>query len=766
MLQKGRLRVPWRGRISRLVIGALVLTGGLVTASAGAASAEEVFVRPANGVWTISGHGFGHGRGMSQWGAYGAATLGKSSQQILAGYYPGTTAASVANDPIRVRLTGADTASLRVSRTDGLTIVESTGARTALPVDRDQWRVLPSAAGLQLQGLIGGAWSAFPLGSSTGSSTSLRFEGSSGLLRVWRADNTSIAYRGAVSALPAGTGAVSTVLTLPLESYLRGVVPRESPASWPGAALQSQSVAARTYAVSAVRRSGSAASDICDTTSCQVFSGTTSYTASGAATALEYASTDAAVAATSGVVLTYQGAMAFTEFSASNGGWSSAGSQPYLAAQADPWDGAAPGDSVHSWQASLPASALEASNPSIGTLQRLVVTGRDGNGDWGGRVTSVRLEGSAGTVTTTGAAIRNARPYPSYGDGLRSTWWTVDDVPPIGSFDGANYVGGSTVRVSGWALDPNTPNPVTVHVTVDGALVAAGTAASARPDVGAAYPGLGNSHGFDLAVPVGGGSHQVCVHALNSGATVYSQRLACRGVALPGPGVPAQLLAGAPPVVSANAGFWLSMQGDGNVVVYDSTGRARWATMTSLPGSYLKVQSDGNVVLYDPQGLALWTTGVYSPGATLQMQGDGNLVLYAASGAPLWDSQGVTRHAGTFFAPKRPVPSVASGASVSSYGGGYTLTMQTSGNLVLTAASGARVWASGSQTPGATLKAQTDGNVVIYAPSGKPVWHTNIYSPGDHLVLQDDGNLVMYDAAGRPLWDSNGFTGHPAVLVP
>ncbi len=583
-------------------------------------------------------------------------------------------------------------------------------------------------------------------------------------MRVWRPDNTSVDYRGLVYGLPAGNGAVtnvSTVLVLPIESYLWGVVPRESPASWPAAALQAQSVAARTYALSAMRRNAAQPYDICDTTACQVFGGTTEYSSTGGTTAREDTRSTAAVTATNGIVLTYQGAVAFTEFSSSNGGWSTASSQgyPYLRAQSDPWDGTAPGDPVHSWTATLSASAVEAKFPSIGSLQRMVVTSRDGNGQWGGRVTGVRLEGSAGTVNTTGAAITSA-------GGLRSSWWTIDDHPPVGSFDGTTYAGGSTVRMGGWALDPDSPDPITVHVTVDGALVAAATANTSRPDVGAAYPGYGNNHGFDIPATVGGGSHQVCTHALNTGsAGVYSQPISCRVLNMSGPLAPGMLTGGSPLVLSPSGTFWLSMQPDGNLVVYDQSGKPRWATMTNVPGSVLRVQEDGNVVVYDPQWEPLWATGNNRPGAVLKMQDDGNLVLYSGSGGALWDSAGYTHRSGTYFMGKSPVPSLGSGASARSYNGRYEVAMQSDGNLVVYDSSHNAQWATMTGYRGSYMTVQGDGNVVVYSAPDRPVWHAALYSPGDRLVLQDDGNLVVYDAGGKPIWDSYGFTGHAGVRL-
>jgi SpoIID/LytB domain protein len=75
-------------------VAAVAVAGATVAActptAGGPISVNEVYPRPASGVFRLSGHGWGHGHGMSQWGAEGAATLGKSADEILATYYPGT----------------------------------------------------------------------------------------------------------------------------------------------------------------------------------------------------------------------------------------------------------------------------------------------------------------------------------------------------------------------------------------------------------------------------------------------------------------------------------------------------------------------------------------------------------------------------------------------------------------------------------------------------------------------------------------------------
>jgi SpoIID/LytB domain protein len=249
-------------------------------------------------------------------------------------------------------------------------------------------------------------------------------------VRVAYANGTSRDYRGTVRAVRTSASSLQTVVVLPLEDYLLGVVPRESSASWHPAALQAQAVAARSYSANKRSRvAGRGTYDICDTTACQVFGGTASYSASGARTGLEPASTTAAVRATDGVVRTSGGVPVFAEFSSSNGGWSTRGDFPYLRAAQDDWDGVlAP--SVHAWKAVLRATDLERRFPAVGRLQRLRVTARDGNGPWGGRVRTVVLEGvtAAGApteVSTTGAGVSGARSWPGATDGLRSSWWRL-----------------------------------------------------------------------------------------------------------------------------------------------------------------------------------------------------------------------------------------------------------------------------------------------------------------------------------------------------
>jgi SpoIID/LytB domain protein len=236
---------------------------------------------------------------------------------------------------------------------------------------------------------------------------------------LYLSDGTSTDYDGYLRAVRGSAsgvaGGVYTVNRVNDDRYTSAVVPREMPASWQRAAVYAQAVAARTYAAYNAAHPASAEYDLCDTTSCQVY---------GGASAEDPAAT-AAVKATRGQVVLYEGQPAFTQFSSSNGGYSSAGSQPYLVAQADPYEASSdnPNDP---WTATVTRAQIEKAWPGVGTLANLSFT-RDGLGaQLGGRVTSVRITGSLGglptAVNVTGDDFRSRLA-------LKSTWLQLAKAP-------------------------------------------------------------------------------------------------------------------------------------------------------------------------------------------------------------------------------------------------------------------------------------------------------------------------------------------------
>jgi SpoIID/LytB domain protein len=185
------------------------------------------------------------------------------------------------------------------------------------------------------------------------------------------------------------------VHSIPLETYVRGVVAAEMPSSWPAAALEAQAIASRTYALTA--HAGSSRFDVYADTRSQVYRGAAAYTAS----------TDAAVAATAGEIVTYEGAPAITYFFASSGGqtedvenaFAGAEPQPWLRGVSDPFEHGP----LHSWTVSMSYGAATKQLRGLlrGAFEGIEVTKRGSSP----RVLSAYVLGSAGRTPVTGAEL-------------------------------------------------------------------------------------------------------------------------------------------------------------------------------------------------------------------------------------------------------------------------------------------------------------------------------------------------------------------------
>ncbi len=371
---------------------------GLTSPAQASRTVTESYPVPADGVFRLSGHGYGHGHGMSQYGALGAARQGLTYRQILSFYYPGTTVGSGAG-AIRVLISADTDNDVRVQPATGLRVREvSTGRSWALPTSAKPtvWR-LRTVSGKTVLDYHNGSWRTYLPGGKALSGAAEFYGSGSVTLKV---AGTTRLYRGALRL--AGN---DTVNVLGIDDYIRGVVPREMPALWHAQAVRAQAVAARTYAAWERAAHPTRHYQTCDTTSCQVYGGV------GA----EHSASNAAVDATAGQVLLYGGKPAFTQFGSSSGGWTSAGSMPYLVAKADKYDGHS-GNPVHSWTASVTRSAIQKSWPALGTLNRIRITQRDGNGEWYGRVETMVLDGTRSDVTVSGSTFRSRF-------GLRSQWF-------------------------------------------------------------------------------------------------------------------------------------------------------------------------------------------------------------------------------------------------------------------------------------------------------------------------------------------------------
>ncbi|MGO1737631.1 MAG: SpoIID/LytB domain-containing protein, partial [Actinomycetaceae bacterium] len=336
--------------------------GALPDASIDATTtAVEAYPRPADGVWEIEGHGWGHGIGMSQWGAQGAALQGVSSSSILVFYYPGTRQADIGNPMVRIRLVALSGRTSVTAWAPAGQTLRATANGTSLGAPAGgRLTVTRTSAGFRLEHRTtpGGA-----VGWSTTTTAPVTLATNDGVVVGTSVTGGGTWYRGEAAVQPT-SGTLDVVNHVRMEDYLRSVVPRESPASWHYAALEAQSVAARTYGRHEMRTGGTY--DLCDTTSCQVYAGRAAVSASGGISGYEHPRTDTAISSTNGRILEGRAAdgtwsPAFTQFSSSNGGWSVAGSRPYLVAQADPWSGTAPGDPVTSWSTDRKSTRLNSS---------------------------------------------------------------------------------------------------------------------------------------------------------------------------------------------------------------------------------------------------------------------------------------------------------------------------------------------------------------------------------------------------------------------
>src|SRR4051794_30277936 len=305
-------------RMRRLAVGVLACL--VVPASAHAAKSSFV----------IRGAGFGHGIGLSQYGADGYALHGFDYQTIVGHYYQGTGLATVSPAPaIRVLLESAAAPSFTgATDASGRTLDP---AKTYSVVRAGSGSVaLRSPAGRKLATFDG----------------TLRVTGDAPLRLNGLAGNgvRSGRYRGALEFRAGLFGGVSAINALGLEDYVRGVVSAESPASWPAAALEAQAVVARSYAITTDAGSASDGFTAYPDTRSQMYVGVKG----------EYPSTDSAVKNTRGQVVTYAGKPVVTYFFSTSGGktenvensFVGALPRPWLKGVEDPFDSVSP---RHTW---------------------------------------------------------------------------------------------------------------------------------------------------------------------------------------------------------------------------------------------------------------------------------------------------------------------------------------------------------------------------------------------------------------------------------
>jgi len=328
--------------------------------------------------WVVHGRGFGHGVGMSAYGAYGYALHGKDHRFILGHYFTGTTIGKLPGPRI-VRVL------LDISDED----VGFSGATSACGEALDPQR------GYEAHRIA--------------NSVALRSAGGKRLANCGRrlraAGEGTIAiaglgtYRGALETVPteSETGSLNVVNALTVDQYVKGVIPNESPPSWPAEELKAQAIVSRSFALTGgVDGNGF---DLYSDTRSQVYEGLES----------EYSSSNAAASATRGQVVEYGGQVAETLFSACSGGHTESvvnvfgSSIPYLVGVPDPYDYYCP---LHTWtlRFSGPEISSKLSSYLDGRLKQVVITKRGVSP----RIVTAKLVGTGGVSTVTGAQLEAA----------------------------------------------------------------------------------------------------------------------------------------------------------------------------------------------------------------------------------------------------------------------------------------------------------------------------------------------------------------------
>jgi SpoIID/LytB domain protein len=274
-----------------------------------AAAALAIPVTASAGtVFLLDGRGWGHGVGMSQWGAEGYARHGFDYKRILAHYYPETHIGIAQPREVRVLLVQAQP-SVRVGSSAPFMVVDARGSKLHLPA-----RAVVIDKRFMLRHLR--------------LKQPLRFVAGASPLDVNLA-----AYRGdvVVKAKPDGLMAVNV---LPLDRYLRGVVPWEAPKGWHEQTYEAQAVAARSYTLATLKPGEDF--DLYPDARSQMYGGV----------AAERTETNLAIGATAGQVLVWRDRIVPGYYFSSSGGrtssvhdaWPKALQVPYLVSVSDPYD--------------------------------------------------------------------------------------------------------------------------------------------------------------------------------------------------------------------------------------------------------------------------------------------------------------------------------------------------------------------------------------------------------------------------------------------
>ena len=396
-----------------------------VVTAAPAAAAPAEFIFP--------GAGWGHGVGMSQWGAYGQALEGRTAEEILAHYYRGTTLGDDDDaQQIRVSLISDTTRALLRGKGGTLRVaIDGVDKLTAPPGQEFE-------LGLSADGQVSVTSGGIVIGTGQVAVFVPEF-----IVEVvgpsegYNFDAAGHEYRfGAVDARVA-EGNLEVVNQLRVDEYMRGIA--EVPSSWPEQVLRAQAIAARTYAHRALDGQQwefrPCRCHVYDTVASQVFAGYTKETGPSGERWV------AATQTTVNKVVHHNGSLATTLYSSSTGGrtqntWDrfggAEGSYPYLSSVDDRWS-LAPYNPRSSWEARVTQSQI-ASLFGLPDVNSVDLSDRNDSGALNS-VTATSTSGQSKTISA-GAFVD-----------------AFDTVCPPGGSTGcdlhARWVGTPVVRVAG-----------------------------------------------------------------------------------------------------------------------------------------------------------------------------------------------------------------------------------------------------------------------------------------------------------------------------
>jgi SpoIID/LytB domain protein len=383
MLADGRGRFALRlgvvcGLLAAGAVSSLLAAGsGAVRATTATTATSALVTSPAPSVLVLRGHGWGHGLGLSQWGAYGYAKRGWTYDRILAHYYSGTTLGPAKIATVRVLLAEGKKATL--DSVVAWSVTDATNQKVALA---------PGTLVLKPKLVVPGKQLTPPL----------TFTSKQPLVVAGKP------YRGKIRVLSDGK-TVQVIDVLGLEAYLKGVVPAEMPSAWSPEALKAQAVAARSYALAGLAKGKDY--DLYSDTRSQVYGGLDA----------EVPATNDAVDVTKGEIVLYNGKVANTLFFSTSGGRTASAAEttgtavPYLVSVTDPYDTASP---YHDWGPVLFDAAKVAKQLKLpAPLADLRLT----TGPSGRAKTVVALTADDRQVTLSGSQLRAQLE-------LRSTWFT------------------------------------------------------------------------------------------------------------------------------------------------------------------------------------------------------------------------------------------------------------------------------------------------------------------------------------------------------